>query len=98
MRAIGKSLGFNISSAAAQRMPTSAAFILQRVESLLLRQSVSAFLSVPLIVAGTLILRLACGVLGLYLASILGIMETLHKFSRSNWEVHFGRLRVIRYL
>jgi hypothetical protein len=39
MRAIGKSLGFNISSVAAKRMPTSAAFILQRVESLLLRQS-----------------------------------------------------------
>jgi hypothetical protein len=39
MREDRKSFGFNISSVANQRMPTSAALILRKVESLLLRHS-----------------------------------------------------------
>ena len=40
MREDRKSFGFNISSVASERMPTSTALILCRVESLLLRHTI----------------------------------------------------------
>jgi hypothetical protein len=64
LRRLSKSFAVNTLDVADQRIPTNPALIPRKVESLLLRQPVSTFVSVPRIVAETSTLRPNCGDVG----------------------------------